>query len=252
MDQIGAFTPEQARLLWQDFLTRRQQNYTLTANYPIRKPIYEEQTHRVFVKNTEAEAIPPYACMRVTGVATVGEQTVITVEKPSSTDGEFLFNSQFEIPVENTANGVFGIGWAYRYGVVIMLGEPPTAASVTYGPQVDSWEVIEGSGPFVVYGVHDADDRGLIGRFAGGAADVYVVLDEDLPAATAGAALTSPGQATASVYEINGSGDLADTGNNIEVYNYFEHIEVLSGTLGVAKMTSGRWRLASADCSPLT
>lgn len=247
MDEIGVFTPEQARQLWQFYLSSQQ-----AAAVQKRQPV-ETSPHRVFVKNTESEVIPPYACMRVTGVDVVGGQTVVTVEKPSSTEGEFLFNSQFEIPVVDTENDVFGVGWAYRYGIVIMLGDAPSTPSTQYIPIVDSWEIEEGSGPFVVYGSHNVTTRGLIGRFNSvGVSEKYVRLDADLAPATAGAALTSPSTAVASVYEINGSDDLVDTGDNIDIYNYFEHIEVLAGTLAVASFTSGKWRLTSADCEPLT
>lgn len=166
MNELAGFTPEQGRLLWQWYLTSRQQQPHIQQNYPQRRPIDEVSPHRVFVLNTEAEVIPPYACMRVTGVDVVGGQTVVKVEKPSSTDGEFLFNCQFEIPVAGESSA--GVGWAYRYGVVVMQGNgtPPTAENVQYVPVVDSWEIEEGSGPFVVFGEHNVGTGTLIGRFA--------------------------------------------------------------------------------------
>lgn len=39
--QIGAFTPEQARELWQDYLSRRRQNPQTQQNYPIRRQVEE-------------------------------------------------------------------------------------------------------------------------------------------------------------------------------------------------------------------
>lgn len=96
------------------------------------------------------------------------------------------------------------------------------------------------------------NERGNKGRWTQTQESYYVVLDGTLSPATAGAALTSPSTATASVYYCNDSGDLVDSGQNITVTNYFEHIEVLSGTLGIATWTAGHWRLTSADCEPLT
>jgi hypothetical protein len=160
MDQIGAFTPEQARNLWQDYLRRQQLMPSLQYNTQIRSPLYDPQTYRVSVLNTTSERIPPYACMRVIGTQDEHHGTVVLVEKPTATDGEFLFNSEYGIEVG-------AIGWAYRYGVVVMMGEPPTAANVGYQPIVDSWEIEEGGSQFTVYGPHDLDvetDRGLIGR----------------------------------------------------------------------------------------
>lgn len=111
--------------------------------------------------------------MRVTGVDIVGGQTVVKVEKPSSIDGEFLFNCQFEIPVAGGSSA--GVGWAYRYGIVIMQGNgtPPTAANVEYSPIVGSWEIEEASGPFIVFGEHNVGTDTLIGRFAGSGAGTH-------------------------------------------------------------------------------
>jgi hypothetical protein len=108
--------------------------------------------------------------MRVTGTRNINNVTAIDVEKPTSTDGEFLFNSQFPIAVPSSTET--GVGWAFRFGVVIMTGADPSEPGIEYLPIAGSWEVEEGSGPFVVYGHHraneESDDRALIGRFAGG------------------------------------------------------------------------------------
>ncbi len=113
--------------------------------------------------------------MRVTGVDIVGGQTVVKVEKPTELTGEFLFNCQFEIPVAGGSSA--GVGWAYRYGVVIMQGNgtPPTAANVEYSPIVGSWEIAEGAGPFIVFGEHNVGTDTLIGRFSGSGAGTHEV-----------------------------------------------------------------------------
>ena len=163
--EIGVFTPEQARMLWQDYQTRRQLQPKVSQNFPQRREVLDVSPHRVFVKNTTDEVIPAYACLQITGVDLVAERTVITVEKPTTTDGEYLFNSQYDIAVESATES--GVGWAYRYGVVVMLGDEPSEAGETFQPIVDSWEIEEETaGPFVVFGRHEASDRALIGRFA--------------------------------------------------------------------------------------
>jgi len=162
MDSIGVFTPEQARELWQDYQTRKQLNPHVQHNYPQRRPIDEPSPHRVFVKNTEeTEACPPYGCVQVIGTEVVGGLTVVKVQRPTSTSGEFLFNSQFEIPAGET-------GWAFRFGVVIAIGDPPATANTVYQPIVDSWEIEEGGSLFTVFGEHNAATNGLIGKFTGG------------------------------------------------------------------------------------
>jgi hypothetical protein len=93
----------------------------------------------------------------------------VTISKPTDTDGEYLFNSQFAIAAGEC-------GWAYRFGVVVMLGDPPyPVGTADYQPMVDEWTVEEGGGPFTVFGPHDAADNGLIGRFSGGGAGSTIV-----------------------------------------------------------------------------
>ncbi len=159
MTQIGTFTPDQARLLWQDYLQRKK---------PATKYVPQDVgQHRVFVKNTESEVIPPYACLEITGTEEVGGRTAITVRKPTTTTGEYLFNSQYSIPVAVEAAeevaAVAGVGWAYRYGVVVMQGDGSTEDG-QYQPVIDSWEIEPGDGPFVIFGEHSAADGALIGR----------------------------------------------------------------------------------------
>ena len=46
MDDIGVFSPEQARTLWQDYLTRQQSQPQTQANYPQRRPVVESYRRR--------------------------------------------------------------------------------------------------------------------------------------------------------------------------------------------------------------
>ena len=165
-ETIGVFTPHQAQLLWQDYLTRQQLQPHVSKNFPQRRSVVDVSPHRVFVKNTEAETIPPYACMQITGVEVVGGRTAVTVSKPTTTDGKYLFNSQYEI--KQVAEGVTGVGWAYRFGVVIALGDEPAEAGDLFGPIVGSWEIEADGDLFENWGRHDADSRALIGRISGG------------------------------------------------------------------------------------
>ena len=170
------FSPEQGRLLWQDYLTRQQHAPKIRYNFPDRKPLDEVSPHRVKVKNTGSEVIPAFACMRIVGVEDIAGNTCIRVEKPTATDGQFLFNGPYEIAVPADATDItpaqIGVGWAYRHGVVTMLGDEPTEPGATFGPIVDSWEIEEGGDQFVVFGRHDFSDRALVGRFNGGGAQL--------------------------------------------------------------------------------
>ena len=46
MDDIGVFTPEQARALWQDYQRRQQLTPQTSQNYLQRRPIVESYRHR--------------------------------------------------------------------------------------------------------------------------------------------------------------------------------------------------------------
>lgn len=226
--EIGVFTPEQARMLWQDYQTRRQLQPKVSQNFPQRREVLDVSPHRVFVKNTTDEVIPAYACLQITGVDLVAERTVITVEKPTTTDGEYLFNSQYDIAVESATES--GVGWAYRYGVVVMLGDEPSEAGETFQPIVDSWEIeAEAGGPFVVFGRHEANDRALIGRFAGGSAgggdfmwftvDSLVCPGDDPYNFPTGGLIVTP------TYSSTGSAPPGDEGGLYYVYDYLGILE---------------------------
>jgi len=162
MSEIGVFTPEQARLLWQDYQSRQQLAPHLAQNFPRRRIEDEPSPHRVFIRNDADETMPAYGCGQVTGTDDEGDITVVRVEKPSGTDGTYLINSEHPIAAGK-------LGWAYRYGVVIFRGT--AAADVAqFRPIASSWNIEEGEGPFTVYGSHSVIADGLIGRIgaAGG------------------------------------------------------------------------------------
>ena len=168
MDDIGVVSPELMRAMVDDFRRRQQLQPHISQNYPQRRPIDEPSPHRVFVRNDSAETCPAYGCLQITGVAVVGGMTVITIDKPSTLTGEYLFNSPYPI-----AAG--GNGWAYRYGIVIALGNgtAPTAVNVTYQPVVSTWTIEESAGGFfTVFGEHNVATDAVIGRFDGGSLNV--------------------------------------------------------------------------------
>lgn len=103
--------------------------------------------------------------MQITGTAVYGERTVVNVTKPTTTDGVYLVNSPYEIAID-------AAGWAYRFGVVVMLGDPPSEVGALYEANPGAWTVVEGSGPFVVYGDYEITPEStvaaVIGTFSSG------------------------------------------------------------------------------------
>lgn len=231
MSEIGVFTPEQARLVWQDYLSRQQLAPPIRENFPQRRQIDEPSPHRVFIQNASGETMPAFGCGQITGTTTSGGVTVVTVTKPTTTDGEYLINSQFEI-----ATG--GNGWAYRFGTVIFTG---TAASgiAEFRPVVSSWNIAEGPGPFVIFGAHNVVSNGLIGRIRGGGDQLFGFnLTADM-AANSGAA---------DIEQLNG----ASTPSFLEestVYDpYGIFASLVNGANGLCVLRNGKYYIIQAAC----
>lgn len=53
MEAIGAFTPEKARELWQDYLSRRRQNPQVRENFPVRRPAEEFRPRHIQCRLTQ-------------------------------------------------------------------------------------------------------------------------------------------------------------------------------------------------------
>lgn len=202
VDEIGTFTPEQARLIWHDYLARTQLPGQIQKHYPQRRTPDIVSPHRVHVQNLSGETVPAFGCMQITGTADVGAKTALTITKPTSTDGDYIFNGPYAIADTET-------GWGYRHGVVLMLGDAPTVAGAQYVPIVASWEIEEDSGPFVVYGADQTNARTLVGRIAasGGSGAPILIGDistADCPAATLEIATTAPAWFTGGCDDIPG------------------------------------------------
>ena len=109
----------------------------------------------VFVKNTESEEIPPFACMHVTGTADEDGYNYLTVAKPSDTDsGTYVFNS--ENAIESKGRGLAQSGSKVR----VLTDEGEATNLVTAGtakPVADQWYV-EPGGMFLVVGEDDVAD----------------------------------------------------------------------------------------------
>ena len=244
MDEIGVFTPEQARQLWQWYQTAKQHQPHIQQNFPIRRTIDEPSPHRVFVKNTSGEECPAFACMKITGVEIVGGITTVTIDKPDTTDGEFLFNCQFAI-----ADGENG--WAFRYGIVIALGDgvAPTAANVKYQPAVGTWTIEESEGGFfTVFGEHNVVTDAVIGRFSVDRKHC-VILDAALAVATN--SKTGATSCLATICDWSGTAYVeSNPVRQITVYNHSESTAYAIDTFGFTKTIDGHWWFFG-DCAAM-
>jgi hypothetical protein len=157
--EFAAFTPEQARAIWQ--IVQKAMAADSMRNTRKITPIDEPSPHRVRFKNDSGEEIPSFACMQVMGTVQENNTTFVLVDKPSDICGEYLFNSPYPVEAD-------GYGWGYAFGQVRMRGTASTFDACTrYAPAADSWEVAEGPGPFIVYGIDDVLDNVVRGRIVG-------------------------------------------------------------------------------------
>lgn len=103
----------------------------------------------ILVKNTEANVIPAYGCMEVTGTVDESGQAYVTVKKPTSTGVHFLFNGHYEIEAS-------GYGCA-QSGDVIRAYK--STGTVTFGnrwrPTASQYYLTKGVGHYVVLGSDD-------------------------------------------------------------------------------------------------
>ena len=112
-----------------------------------------------FVSNDSGEAIPPYACMQVTGTVELGSKNYLVVDKPADTDGSagaFLFNGPREI-----ADGEEGLA---QLGPVLRAIKD--TGTVTGGdrwiPVIDEWYIEQDDGgQFICCGDDDVDTNVL-------------------------------------------------------------------------------------------
>jgi len=157
--EIGSFSEEQTRIIWQ-VVQKALASAGITNTRKVKIPD-EPSPHRVFFRNDSGEEIPPFGCMEVTGTDDEMDRTFVTVKKPESICGEYLFNSQFAVAAD-------GFGWGYAFGLVRMRGTASTYESCKrYTAAVDSWDVAEGPGPFLVYGADSVIEGALRGRIVG-------------------------------------------------------------------------------------
>jgi hypothetical protein len=100
MDAIAALTPDQARKLWHDYLSRQQLHPNLTNNYPQQRPVVDRSTRRLqvilttdLVAAVNTKRDPSTATARILRRKTDGDLTL-------STDSITIVNRFTQISVD--------------------------------------------------------------------------------------------------------------------------------------------------------
>lgn len=166
------------------------------------------------IYNDTNEELPQYGVARVTGMNTVNDQKVVTVEKPSTTFSRlYLVNSGDDLAYQR-------VGVAKNRPVVKVLYDTGTpAVGETYGPKPSQFTVSKGYPGFLCLGIVDAANKIMLARYD--EPGIYLVkADADISKGSTG---------TCSLY-VGDSGAESDSTINIENCS----------ALGAA-ITAGKW-----------
>lgn len=107
------------------------------------------QYHWLPFRNDSGEDAPAHAVMRVTGTAVVGDQQVITVDKPNATfQRYYAINSTAAVPDGRVGRCTFGPPAIVRYD-----NSNTPAFGETWGAKPSSWDIFRGRPGFNILGV---------------------------------------------------------------------------------------------------
>lgn len=227
MTQVGTFTPDQSRLIWETVQRLRQSRFFRNGMEAVSQ--FDQSPIWVPFENTSGETIPPYAVMQVVGVDTVAGFTYLSVDKPSGPTAAVLVNNEFPV-----ADGEFGSG--YRFGVVNVLSSGTLSPGDACQTAASSWEIVAGPGPFVILG--DVDGiGGSIARLTGlgGVQFVRFQLAADLTGTTV----------SADIFDRDGT-TLASGATLEDPEEIFTGLT--SGTRGIGMADAGRYFILNANC----
>jgi hypothetical protein len=131
VNDIGVFSPEQARTLWQDYQRRQHLDPQLSQNYPQRRPIVESYRHRPAVIGSALTA-------PASSLASATSCTVYFLEL--QTDGTQVLNTTAytaynDDPEVSAAKGTYSrLEWLNGRWMIYYLGCNPQSELVAVTP----------------------------------------------------------------------------------------------------------------------
>ena len=241
--ELASITPEQWRVVWG--YVKSQLSGTPRPRIMSNQSAFDTVSFR----NDSGEEIPAFAAMRVTGVAMLDDQIVLTVNKPNSSTFETLING----PQAVAASGgdLPNVGSGYKYGILQAKVEAGRTLGETLKAKASSWELEDGTGPFIFLGYDTEYDCGRVryAASAGGGGGEHGVIIKTPAGGIAARSGTTVSSASCDVFSIVGT-TLTDTGNNIDVFN-ISIFAVGASKYGLAKKeyATGKWVIDFEDCS---
>lgn len=170
--------------------------------------------------NAANEAVPPYACMRVTDASYDDEGNIVslTCNKPSTTFAtNYVFNGSQQVPAlsegSTQAAGLCTYGPWTIVACSTVSGAAPSTGEYA-GPVPDSWTISKGY-PAVaeICGTADSDNGWKVARLR-----QITALVGKTDASIAAISTNTPGSGSVSIYALVSS-TLTDTNQNVTAYN---------------------------------
>lgn len=200
---------------------------------------------RVYVRNLDAETVPPRGIMRVSGYTVAPDgKVIVNVTKPGTSLGKFLVNGPAEIP-----NNQIGIGLDTNPVLVAYESGFTFSASDNYG--VDGWKLnrIPDGEPLLNVQV-------LADAFPGDYVCLANILQQQRLLIRApsggipGRSGSIRGGATCDVLTINTATDQIVVSNvSAKIYNWTTSTACENGDrYGVAILIDGQWEVVAEDC----
>lgn len=261
-EEVGYFTPAQAREIWRWIKWLQKSKGQLIAamgnSGGMAYPEVGFDGRPILAKNVASETIPRFACVQATGVTMENDQCYLNIEKPVDSTGDagpFFFNL-FDDVVHTPADGKFPftVVTAGPHANAIASNAGSWAAGTRLSPQASSFELDENpAGAFALIGNNDgpklgddvirvrvmAEQRRLM---------MFIAPSGGVPAAsgsTAGTASCTPYKSASGSRSVLNDADGA--GQTLSVLNYFRS-SIAEGDLFMAYWEWGAWVVINADC----
>lgn len=206
---------------------------------------------RVLFRNDSAFDVPPFGICRVTGYADHNGRNLLTIDRPHTTQGDFIINGKSE--VKQGQVGTTQLGQTVR--VAFQTGETPLAGQV-FG--VNGFKAQAFTAAKLAAGCHPLLQIIVLGSLGDGTMYARIRPYETLmiqapnTSGIPGRVNTLLGSANCKIIvrDTNTSQLLGTANNTLLVYNWTKTVALNRGNrYGIASYIDGKWFITAEDCN---
>ena len=206
---------------------------------------------RVLFRNDSAFTVPPFGICRVSGYAVHNGRNVLTIDRPFTTQGDFIINGKSE--VEQGQVGTTQLG--HTVSVAFVTGETPSAGQV-FG--VNGFKAQAFTAAKLAAGCHPLLQIVVLGSLGDDTMFARIRPYETLmiqapnTSGIPGRANTLLGSAACKIIvrDTNTAALLATANNTLTVYNWTKTVALTRGNrYGMASYIDGKWFITAEDCN---